>query len=138
MQAGIRAYLLANATLSAAVGGRVYSFPVPQAQAMPYLVLSRVSGTIENTIGETLNIDNEEWQVDVVASTAKAAEVIKRYVVARLNIADRVEMGSYSAYSSSLTGVTDTSGLETDGGQGAIARTSLTFNILHNVEKTTA
>jgi hypothetical protein len=137
MQSGIRTYLLADATLAAAVSSRVYAFPVPQAQAMPYLVLSRISGTIENTIGETLNVDNEEWQVDVVASTAKSAEVIKRYVVARLNIADRVEMGSYSAYSSSLTGVTDTTDLETSGGQGAIARTSLTFNILHNVEKTT-
>lgn len=135
MQAGLRAYLNADATLAAAHEG-VFGFPVPQGQAKPYLVLSRVSGTIENTIGETLNIDDELWQVDVVAATAKAAETIKRLVVARLNIADRVEMGSYSCYSSSLTGVNDTSDLETDGGQDAINRVSLTFNIKHNVEVT--
>lgn len=137
MKSGIRTYLLADATLAAAVGSRVYSFPAPQNATKPYLMLSRISGVPMNLIGSSLEVDVETWQVDVMASTDLSAETVKRLVANRLNVADRVEMGSYSAYSSSLTSVTDNSDLEMVGSQTADIRTTLEFAITRETAKTT-
>ena len=99
-------------------------------------MLSRISGQPMNLIGSSLEVDVETWQVDVMASTDLSAEAVKRLVSNRLNIADRVEMGSYSAYSSSLTGVTDNSDLEMVGSQTADIRTTLEFAITRETQPT--
>ncbi len=135
MKAGIRTYLMSSATMAAAVTG-VYSFPAPQEAVKPYLMLSRVAGQCQNIIGATLDIENETWQVDVMADTDRAAEIIKRLVIARLNIADRVEMGSYSCYSCTSTGVTDNSDLEMTGSETPDIRTTLTFDMIRETTPT--
>jgi len=136
MKSGIRTYLLANATLAAAVGSRVYSFPAPQNATKPYLTLSRISGVPMNLIGSSLEVDVETWQVDVMASTDLSAETVKRLVANRMNVADRVEMGTFTVYSCALTGVTDNSDLEMVGGQTADIRTTLEFAITRETAPT--
>lgn len=134
MKAGLRTYLLADATLKAALATAtsVYSFPAPEGATMPYLMLSRVSGEIQNLAASSLNVYVEDWQVDVYATTDLAAEAIKELVVGRLNLADRVEMGSYTVYSCSLAGVTDNSELEMTGSETAIYRITLEFQLIRD------
>lgn len=135
MKGGIRSYLLADSAILAACP-RVYSFPAPNNAAKPYMILSRVSSQIQNLIGSSLDIYDESWQIDVIASTDAAAEAIKELVVTRMNIADRVEMGSYTVYSCSLAAVRDLSELEMDGGQTADIRISLEFSMIRDREAT--
>lgn len=134
MKAGIRTYLLADNTLKAALSGvtAVYSFPAPQDAVKPYLLISEVSDTIQNTIGATLNIKDESWQIDVYADTDAVATAIKKLVIARMNIADRVEMGTYTVYSCSYSGGNDTSELEMTGGETASIRKTLTFDLVRD------
>lgn len=139
MKAGIRTYLLADATLAAALAttGSVYSFPAPEGVAMPYLMLSRLSSVIQNLIGLSLDIYVENWQIDVITGPVagggdRAAEAIKELVIARMNIADRVEMGSYTVYSCSLVGVTDNTDLEMVGTETAVTRMTLEFQLLRD------
>lgn len=139
MNAGIRTYLLADTTLKAALATTtaVYDFPAPEGAAMPYLMLSRISSVIQNLVGSSLNVYVETWQVDVIATTALAAEAIKELVISRLNCADRVEMGSYTVYSCSLAGVTDNSDLEMTGSETANIRITLDFEFVRDRTPTT-
>jgi len=139
MKDGIRTYLLADATLKAALAAitAVYSFPAPQDAAKPYLVLSRASAVIENLIGSSLDIYDESWQVDVMASTDATAESVKELVVGRLNIADRVEMGSYTVYSCSLDNVIDNSDLEMNGSETGDIRKTILFSVKRDRTATT-
>jgi len=138
MKSGIRTYLLADTTLKAALATTtaVYSFPAPQDAAKPYLVISEVSDTIQNTISATLNIKEESWQIDVYAADDSSATAIKKLVIARLNIADRVEMGSYTVYSCSYSGGNDTSDLEMVGSEVGDIRKTLTFDFIRDNEVT--
>ena len=138
MKAGIRTYLLADSTIKNALATvtAVYSFPAPMGAAMPYLLLSRVSGGIQNTLNAVVGIYIETWQVDVYASTDAVAENIRDKVIKRMNTADRVAMGEYWVYSASLTGATDNSELEMDGGESAIIRHTLDFEIVRNIDPT--
>jgi hypothetical protein len=141
MKSGIRTWLLADATLKGklATTTAVYSFPVPEAAALPYLFLSRVSAEIMNNISDSLKVYRETWQIDVVATTDAAAEELKELVIARMNVAgDRAAMGDYWVYACSFTGMTDNTALENEAGETAIIRQSLDFELLRNGEKQTA
>lgn len=131
MKAGLRDYLLDDAAILVACPN-VYSFPAPLSAVKPYIMLSRVSETIENTIGESLDIYEESWQVDIIAGLDATAEAIKELVISRLNCADRVEMGAYSVYSCSLTGCSDNSMLEMTGGEDSDIRKTLEFQIMRS------
>jgi hypothetical protein len=138
MKSGIRTYLLADTTLKAALAttASVFSFPAPQDAAKPYIVVSEVSDTIQNTIKETLNIKNESWQIDIYDDDDANATAIKKLVIARLNIADRVEMGSYTVYSCSYAGGSDTGDLEMTGSEVGDIRKTLTFDFVRDNEVT--
>jgi hypothetical protein len=99
-------------------------------------MLSRVSASIQNLISSSLNIYEETWQIDVIASSESTAEALKELIITRMNIADRVEMGSYTVYSCSLSGVNDLSELEMEGGQMADIRISLDFTMIRDREAT--
>lgn len=137
MKAGIRTYLLADSAILAACP-RVYSFPAPQDAAKPYIMLSCASETIENLIGSSLDIYNEQWQIDIIASTDVSAESIKELVISRLNIADRVEMGTYTVYSCSFAGCVPTTDLEMTGGETSDIRKTLTFDFQRDRTATTS
>jgi len=138
MKSGIKAYLLAGTALKAALASAtsVYSFPAPQDAAMPYLVLSEVSDAIQNTIGETLDIKEESWQVDVYAANDLQAEAVKKLVIARLNVADHVEMGSYTVTSCTYSGYAEASDLEMNGSESGAIRKILTFDFIRDNEVT--
>jgi len=136
MKAGLRTYILAGTGISAVVAARCYSFPAPQNATQPYIMLTRVSSTIQNLIGESLNIYDETWQVDIIAPTDKAAESLAELVITRLNIADRVEMGNYTVYACSLSGITEGAEIQMPGGETREARKTLDFRILRNREVT--
>jgi len=140
MKVGLRTYLLADAALKAALASAtsIHSFPAPIGAVKPYLMITRVVGGLMNTIGESLGVYVESWQIDVMATTDAVAEAIKELVIARLNTADHVEMGSYFVYSCSLTGITDNSDLEMEGSETASIRTTLEFEILRNITPTPA
>lgn len=140
MKAGIREYLRTSSAIVSAIGGseKFYSFPAPQDAVVPYITISEVTDEIQNLIGSTLDIKNETWQIDIFAAEDAQAVRIKKLVIARLNIADRVEMGSYSVYSCSYSGGRDSADLETTGGETNVARKTLEFYIIRNNEVTTA
>ena len=133
MKKGIRAYLLADTAIKAACPN-VYSFPAEDAKTKPYMMLSRVSGSIDNTVSGSLDIYRETWQVDIIASTDAEAEAIKELVVSRMNCSDRVEMGSYTVYSCFIPdgGIHDNSALEMDGGDNADIRTTIELDIVRD------
>lgn len=139
MKAGIRTYLLADAAIDAAVTG-VFSFPAKEGQAYPYIVLTRITASIENVIEDSVNVYQEAWQIDVYAAGDNApdaeAETIKELVIGRLNTADRVQMGDYFVYSARLTFETDLTELETEGSEDAIIRKSMEFNFHRDREVT--
>ena len=137
MKAGIRTYLLALPAIATAIGTKIYSFPAPQDVAKPYIMLSRITGEIQNLIGSSLNIYNETWQIDIISNTDSEAETIKELVIGRLNIADRVEMGSYTVYSCSLNNIIENTDLEMTGGETSDIRKTLEFGFIRDRTATT-
>lgn len=136
MKAGLKSYILADTAIAAACPN-VFSFPAPQDASKPYMMLSRVSESIQNLIGSSLNIYEETWQIDIIASTDLSAEAIKELLITRLNIADRVEMGSYTVYSCTFTNCLETTALEMDGGETADIRKTLEFSMIRDRTATT-
>jgi len=137
MKGGIRTYLLANAAIAALIATRCYSSFADVSTVKPYIVLSLINRQIQNLINSSLDIYEELWQVDVIADTDMAAEVISELIVTRLNIADRVEMGSYTVYNCSLDSIDEDVEESIGGGIARDARKILTFRFLRDRTATT-
>ena len=131
IKASIRDYLLANSAVSALLANSAacYSFPAPRSAARPYMMLSRIDEQDERTINEFIDVRYEQWQVDVVADTDAEAEELKDAVIDCLQCADRVQMGTYWVYSSTLIGSEDTSELEDNDSEHRTCRMTRTFDI---------
>ncbi len=129
MKAGLATYILADSNITDVIGTSVYSFPAPQDASKPYVMLLRINETIMGTVNESLDVYDEMWQIDVIASTDLQAEQIKELLISRLNYADRVEMGSYTVYSCTLDSVVDGTELEMEASENADIRKIMTFMI---------
>lgn len=68
---GLRAALVADGDISAAVGSRVYSVIAPQSAALPYIVINVAAGGTDNT-NQRDSMD-VMMQVKALAATAQAA-----------------------------------------------------------------
>jgi hypothetical protein len=137
MKAGLKAYILADSNITAVIGQKCYSFPAPQDAAKPYIVLNRISELVIGTVNESLNICNELWQIDVYSDTDLEAENINDLLIDRLDYADRVEMGSYTVYTSSFDSEIDGSEIEMEASENADIRKTLTFAIKRDRTPTT-
>ena len=128
---GLRTYLLADTNITALIGQQVYSYPVPQDAATPYLILSRVSQTPyqDDTATEDLEMLDETWQVDIIADSDLIAEPIQIAVYNRLHRADRVEMGSYFVQTSTFSRSNDDADIKMNGTESIDARKILDFDI---------
>ena len=82
----LRAYLLDDATISAAVGGtRVYGIKLPQGQTLASIVYSRISGQGDHHMEGASGLNRTRMQIDCWAQTADAADLLARQVKERID-----------------------------------------------------
>lgn len=83
---GLRAYLLDDATISAAVGGlRIYPIKLPQGQENASIVYSRISGQGDHHMEGASGLNRTRMQIDCWATTAGAADLLARQVKERID-----------------------------------------------------
>lgn len=85
MEEALRAYLLADAAVTAACGGRMYWSVRPQGSAYPSCVLTIISRLPERTFTGPAALAQARVQVDCYADTYAQAKALYRAVKAVLN-----------------------------------------------------
>jgi hypothetical protein len=85
MKEAFRAYLLADTAIAALIGDRAYWQQRERGEALPCVVLTRVSGSTGQTHGGADNLVRSRIQVNCLAATRAAADALERAVMARLN-----------------------------------------------------
>lgn len=86
LRVGLRAWLLDDATISAAVGGtRIYPIKLPQGQMLASIVYSRISGQGDHHMEGPSGLNRARVQIDCWASTVDAADLLARQVKERID-----------------------------------------------------
>lgn len=86
LRPGLRAYLLADTDISAAVGGdRVYSLILPQGQKQASIVYSKISGIGDHHMQGPSGLARPRMQVDSWAVDQDEANALARLVKGRLD-----------------------------------------------------
>ena len=86
LRVGLRAYLLDDAAISAAVGGaRIYPIKLPQGQTLASIVYSRISGQGDHHMEGPSGLNRVRIQIDCWATTADAADLLARQVKERID-----------------------------------------------------
>jgi len=129
-QSALSAYLLADASITAIVGSDgVYAFPAPQGSDLPYVIISRITEEVWNTMVSAQNVVREEWQLDCIAYNNSTAESLKDAVKDRINNASPVTMSGFDVSLIIVNNVTDLSELEDDGSQEKAIRKTMMVTV---------
>lgn len=81
IRVGLRALLLGDAAISAAVGSaRIYPIKLPQGQKLASIVYSRISGYNDHYMDEPSGVNRARVQIDCWAPTTDAADLLARQV----------------------------------------------------------
>jgi hypothetical protein len=82
--AEIRSYLLAAATIAAAVGTRIRPRKLQQGETLPAIRLAIAGGNVHGHLGGMSGLHSARVQVDAVAATSQAADELAAAILARL------------------------------------------------------
>jgi hypothetical protein len=86
IKAGLRTYLLADSTISTAVGGsRIYSMLVPQGQTSPSIVFTKISGQGDHHMQGPSGLTRPRVQIDCYALNLAEAGNLALRVKERLD-----------------------------------------------------
>lgn len=86
LRVGLRAYLLDDSTISAAVGGvRVYPIKLPQGQTLTSIVHTRISGQGDHHMEGPSGLNRGRVQIDCWSTSADAADLLARQVKERID-----------------------------------------------------
>ena len=81
----ISAHLLADATITALVGARIYNGPREQGGSLPAISFDEISGESEQEVtGDAVGLASSLYQFDCYAATTKAAAAVRE--VLRLSL----------------------------------------------------
>ncbi len=135
MKEALRTFMLTKTVITAIVSTNIYGFPAPQGQALPYILLTRIT----EEPGRNLNAPDERyrevWQIDCYASSDENAETLKNAVRVSLDVCTPFTMGSYSIYNMFLDDSNDLSELELKGGQKGVYRKQMDFVVIRKKTK---
>lgn len=97
LRPGLRAYLLADAALSALVVTRVFPVKLPQGQLNPSVVYSRISGVGDHHMRGPSGLARPRIQIDCWAVSADLSSQLARLVKNRIDgFRGEMEFGSNS------------------------------------------
>lgn len=86
LRVGLRAYLLGDVDISAAVGAaRIYPIKLPQGEERASIVYSRISGQGDHHMQGPSGLNRNRVTIDCWAPTADAADLLARQVKARID-----------------------------------------------------
>lgn len=143
----LRAFLLADATISATVGTRVYPLKLPQGAETPAIVITRVSGVRSNVLSGPASLAQPRYQIDSVVRETTGSTAFT--VASTLGSAVRSRLEGHggvmtdpatSPVSDYRTGVTfiDERDLFDPDVAGGYFRHSADYYIMHGVHPVTA
>lgn len=118
------AYVKSQSDITSLVGAKIYTPNAPQGTAFPYLVLESVAtDNADATIDSFDNVVNEEWQFDALSKTREDGLKIAWAIdgVFRSFFGAQY-LGNFWVSSTQLSGISDNSDLEIEGGQQNIWR----------------
>ena len=86
LRMGLRAYLLADATISSTVGGiRIFPIKLQQGQTNPSIVYSRISGLGDHHSQGASGLSRPRMQIDCWAQDPDVADLLARLVKERID-----------------------------------------------------
>jgi len=128
-QSALSAYLLADSNITDIVSDGVYAFPAPQSSDLPYIIISRATEDVYNTLQSVEDVVREEWQLDCLAYGNSEAEALKDAVKDRVNNASPLTMSGFDVSLIIVTNITDLSELEDDGSQRKAIRKTVQVTV---------
>jgi hypothetical protein len=86
LRPGLRAFLLADSGISAAIGGqRIFPVTLPQGENRPSVVYTRISGVGDHHMQGASGLARPRYQIDAYAQLADDANALADLVKARLD-----------------------------------------------------
>ena len=128
-QSALSTYLLADSNITDIVGDGVYAFPAPQSSDLPYIIISRATEEVYNTLQSVEDVVREEWQLDCLAYGNSEAEALKDAVKNRVNNASPLTMSGFDVHLIIVSNITDLSELEDDGSQRKAIRKTVQVTV---------
>jgi len=128
-QSALSAYLLADSNITDIVGDGVYAFPAKQSADLPYIIISRATEEVYNTLQSAEDVVREEWQLDCLSYGNSEAEALKDAVKDRVNNASPLTMSGFDVSLIIVTNITDLSELEDDGSQRKAIRKTVQVTV---------
>lgn len=128
-QSALSAYLLADSNITDIVGDGVYAFPAPQSSDLPYIIISRATEEVYNTLQSVEDVVREEWQLDCLAYGNSEAEALKDAVKNRVNNASPLTIAGFDVHLIIVSNITDLSELEDDGSQRKAIRKTVQVTV---------
>ena len=128
MEEALRTYLLSNAPINTACGGRIHWSVRPQGSPYPALVLTVISGAPERTFSGPDPLERKRVQIDAYALSYGAAKALARLVKEALSNLTFDNSGvTFWAFSENERDLTDTGATDAE----RIYRISSDFLIWH-------
>ena len=112
---------------------RIYSRPVPQGAALPYLLIDRVSEIPEHHFTGSTAHSRDLWQIDCYAETDLSNEAIKEAVRKNLDTY-RNSMGDFTNVVCHIQSIVPSTEERSDGSQGQVHRRAITLSITHDTD----
>jgi len=135
MKEALRTYMLTKTIITDIVSSDIYSFPAPQGQALPFIMLTRVSEEAGRNLIAPDERYREVWQIDCYHSSDQSAETLKNAVRVSLDICSPFTMGDYTIYNMFMDYSNDLSELEQKGGQEGVYRKQMDFIVIRKKTK---
>lgn len=85
LRTALRGFLLADGTVSALCGGRIYPARLPQGQVLTSLVYTRISGQGDNKMDGATGLSRPRMQIDAWSQSADSASALANAVKDRLD-----------------------------------------------------
>ena len=135
--AGLRNYLLSDATISGLLGtNRIYCGKAPKTATSPYVILQRVSGSARYGLSDLDGQDDNYWQIDVWSTSYSDCETLRIAIRTQLNGKYEITMGDYAVHSVTEEDSRETSEPDGDGSEKVWYRNSSDFTIIRDSNET--
>lgn len=132
-QGALREYLIADSTLSALIGERIYSRCAPMNIASDYIVFQSISEVdLDGTLSTGSGVQIDRWQFDIYTKSIDDAHAIKLALFEALNYVHHTAMSGYKVYLAKRESGVDNWDAITNGAEDGWNRITQDYRIKRN------
>lgn len=133
----LRSYLLADETISDAVGGeRIYCGSAPKDAISPYVIIQKIYGAERYGLSNLDGQDDDSRQMDVWATDYEIGDALRLAIRNRINGVHSVKFGGYRIHSITEEDHRETAEPDGDGSETVWYRSGSDYTIVRDSNET--